>query len=123
MPDATRSQQPSPQGAPSPPLLHSHRAILCTSRSYDSSVSTACGPAEPFFPAEPKIESFLTDLTVNGNVAAATQNQAMNALVFLYKRVLNHTLEGRINGVRADKKINVPVVMTRLSSPVATSYR
>jgi integron integrase len=37
----------------------------------------------------------------------------MNALVFLYKRVLNHTLEGRINAVRAAKKINVPVVMTR----------
>jgi integrase len=37
----------------------------------------------------------------------------MNALVFLYKRVLNHALEGRINAVRADKKINVPVVMTR----------
>ena len=35
------------------------------------------------FPVEPKIESFLTDLPVNGNVAAATQNQAMNALVFL----------------------------------------
>ena len=65
------------------------------------------------FPAEPKIESFLTDLAVNGNVAAATQNQAMNALVFLYKRVLNHAMEGRINAVRADKKINVPVVMTR----------
>jgi hypothetical protein len=43
------------------------------------------------FPAEPKIESFLTDLAVNGNVAAATQNQAMNALAFLYKRVLNPT--------------------------------
>ena len=64
-------------------------------------------------PAEPKIESFLTDLAVKGNVAAATQNQAMNALVFLYKRVLNHAMEGRINAVRADKKINVPVVMTR----------
>jgi site-specific recombinase XerD len=64
-------------------------------------------------PAEPKIESFLTDLAVHGNVAAATQNQAMNALVFLYKRVLNHALEDRINAVRADKKINVPVVMTR----------
>ncbi|MDQ3563816.1 MAG: tyrosine-type recombinase/integrase [Pseudomonadota bacterium] len=36
----------------------------------------------------------------------------MNALGFLYKRVLNHTLEGRINAVRA-KKINVPVVVTR----------
>ena len=65
------------------------------------------------FPPEPNIEAFLTDLAVNGNVAAATQNQAMNALVFLYKRVLTHTLEGRINAVRADKKVNVPVVMTR----------
>ena len=33
-------------------------------------------------PAEAKIEAFLTDLALNGNVAAATQNQAMNALVF-----------------------------------------
>ena len=65
------------------------------------------------FPAEPKIEAFLTDLAVHGNVAAATQNQAMNALVFLYKRVLNHALEDRINAIRADKKVNVPVVMTR----------
>jgi integron integrase len=68
---------------------------------------------DDLFPPEPNIEAFLTDLAVNGNVAAATQNQAMNALVFLYKRVLNHTLEGHINAVRAAKKINVPVVMTR----------
>ena len=64
-------------------------------------------------PAEAKIEAFLTDLAIQGNVAAATQNQAMNALVFLYKRVLKQALDGRINAVRADKKINVPVVMTR----------
>jgi site-specific recombinase XerD len=68
---------------------------------------------EDLFPAESKIESFLTDLAVHGNVAAATQNQAMNALVFLDKRVLNHALPGSINAPRADKKINVPVVMTR----------
>jgi hypothetical protein len=37
----------------------------------------------------------------------------MNALVFLYKRVLNHPLQDSINAVRADKKIKVPVVMTR----------
>src|SRR5919109_2024418 len=37
---------------------------------------------EDFFPAKPKIEAFLTDRVVNGNVAPATQNQAMNALVF-----------------------------------------
>jgi integrase len=68
---------------------------------------------EHLFPAEAKIESFLTDLAVHANVAPATQNQAMNALVFLYKRVLNHPLQDSINAVRADKKINVPVVMTR----------
>ncbi len=68
---------------------------------------------DDLFPAEAQIESFLTDLAVQGNVAAATQNQAMNALVFLYKRVLNHALSGSIDAVRADKKINVPVVMTR----------
>lgn len=68
---------------------------------------------EDLLPAEPKIESFLTHLAVEGNVAAATQNQAMNALVFLYKRVLRQAMEAPINAVRADKKAHVPVVMTR----------
>jgi integron integrase len=68
---------------------------------------------EHLFPAEAKIESFLTDLAVHGNVAPSTQNQAMNALVFLYKRVLDHPLQESIDAVRADKKTSVPVVMTR----------
>ena len=37
----------------------------------------------------------------------------MHALVLLSKRVLNHALEDRIHAVRTDKKVNVPVVMTR----------
>jgi site-specific recombinase XerD len=68
---------------------------------------------ENLFPAEPKIEAFLTDLAVHRNVAPATQNQAMNALVFLYKRVLNHSLQGSINAVRAAKKLDVPILRTR----------
>ena len=36
---------------------------------------------------------FLTALAVHGEVAPSTQNQAMNALVFLYKRVLAHALQ------------------------------
>jgi len=68
---------------------------------------------DDLFPPEPKIEAFLTDLAVNANVASSTRSQAMNALVFLYKRVLNQPMEGRINAIRAPKKINVPVVMTR----------
>ncbi|MGV8075060.1 MAG: integron integrase [Syntrophobacteraceae bacterium] len=68
---------------------------------------------DDLFPAESKIEAFLSYLAIDGNVAPSTQNQAMNALVFLYKHVLRQTLEGEINAVRADKKVNVPVVMTR----------
>jgi len=62
---------------------------------------------------EKKIEAFLTHLAVNKNIAPSTQNQAMNALVFLYKKVLKDQLDKEINAVRAAKKINVPVVMTR----------
>ena len=34
-------------------------------------------------PAEPKMEAFLSDLAVNGEVAVSTQNQAFNALLFV----------------------------------------
>jgi integron integrase len=61
---------------------------------------------------ERKIEAFLTDLAVKGRVSPSTQNQAMNALVFLYKRVLKMPLDGAIDAVRAERKVNVPVVMT-----------
>jgi len=62
---------------------------------------------------EQKIEQFLTDLAVHKNIAPATQNQAMNALVFLYKKVLKVPLNEEINAVRATKKTNMPVVLTR----------
>lgn len=62
---------------------------------------------------EKKIEAFLTHLAVHGDVAPATQNQAMNALVFLYRKVLKQSLGEEINAVRANRKTNIPVVMTR----------
>ena len=68
---------------------------------------------ELFVEGEQKIETFLTDLAVNGNVAPSTQNQAMNALVFLYKKVLKQELNGEINAVRAPKKVKIPVVLSR----------
>ena len=117
MPNATRSQPPKlPDEARK--VLRLHHYSIHTERSYLEWIRRfarfhGMRSRAELFPAEPKIEAFLTDLAVHGNVAAATQNQAMNALVFLYKRVLNHTMEGSINAVRADKKLNVPVVMTR----------
>ena len=49
---------------------------------------------------EIKIEQFLTYLAVYKCVAPSTQNQAMNALVFLYKKVLKQTLDQKIDAVR-----------------------
>lgn len=62
---------------------------------------------------ERKIEEFLTYLAVNKDIAPATQNQAMNALMFFYKTVLKDPLSKEINAVRATKKLNIPVVLTR----------
>ncbi|MFH2045718.1 MAG: integron integrase [Pseudomonadota bacterium] len=71
---------------------------------------------------EHKIEIFLTDLAVNRNVSPATQNQAFNALVFFYKKVLKEPLEKQINSIRASKKLNVPVVMTKEETSKVISF-
>jgi integron integrase len=117
MPDPRRSQPPKLLDEVRQ-VLRLHHYSIHTERSYVEWIVRfvrfhGMRSRADLFPAEPKIEAFLTDLAVQGNVAAATQNQAMNALVFLYKRVLNRAMEDRINAVRAAKKINVPVVMTR----------
>lgn len=117
MPDLTGSQQPKLLDEVRT-FLRLHHYSIHTERSYVEWVVRfvrfhRMRSRQDLVPAEPKIEAFLTDLAVRGHVAPATQNQAMNALVFLYKRVLNLALDGRIDAVRADKKVTVPVVMTR----------
>jgi integron integrase len=62
---------------------------------------------------EKKIEAYLTYLAVHENVAKATQNQAMNALIFLYRKVLKQELSGNIDAVRCSRKVNIPEVLTR----------
>lgn len=62
----------------------------------------------------PEIEAFLSHIAINENVAGSTQNQAFNALLFLYQKVLNISLENeKIDAVRAKKKKNLPVVLTK----------
>jgi integron integrase len=58
------------------------------------------------------VVDFLTYLSVELNVAPATQGQALNALVFLYSKVLDKPL-GHLQGiVRAKKKPKIPVVLS-----------
>jgi integron integrase len=62
-------------------------------------------------PAEAKIETFLSDLAINGHVAVSTQNQAFNALLFLYQQVLHQKL-GNVQAIRATRPQRVPIVLT-----------
>ncbi len=60
-----------------------------------------------------EIETFLTHLAVDLNVAASTQNQALNALLFLYREVLQQDLDLPIRAVRAKRPKRLPTVLTR----------
>lgn len=60
-----------------------------------------------------EISEFLTHLAVEGRVAASTQNQALNALIFLYRQVLKIELPRLEGVVRAPQKRRLPVVLTR----------
>src|SRR5262249_52030038 len=59
-----------------------------------------------------EIEAFLTHLAVERHVAASTQNQALSALLFLYKDVL-HQEVGSVDAVRARKPKRLPTVLTK----------
>ena len=60
-----------------------------------------------------EIEAFLTHLAVKENVAASTQNQALSALLFLYREVLRQDLDGPIDSIRAKKPKRLPTVLTK----------
>jgi integron integrase len=60
-----------------------------------------------------EVEAFLTHLAVEGSVAASTQNQALSALLFLYREVLQIELPWLDNVVRAKQPQRLPVVLTQ----------
>ena len=59
-----------------------------------------------------EIERYLSHLAVNKNVAVATQSQALNAIVFLYKKVLNLPVTDDLSPVRSKKQVRLPVVLS-----------
>lgn len=74
-------------------------------RSYD--------PRQPAEMNEAEIGRFLSSLATDCRVSASTQNQALNALLFLYREVLGKEI-GYVNGVvRVKRPTRLPVVLTR----------
>jgi integron integrase len=60
-----------------------------------------------------EIEAFLTDLAVEKTVSASTQNQALSALLFLYKEVLRVDLPWLEKFTPAKKSSHIPIVLTK----------
>lgn len=60
-----------------------------------------------------EIEAFLTYLAVKERVAASTQNQALSALLFLYREVLKQELDSPVDALRAKRSRYLPTVLTK----------
>lgn len=61
----------------------------------------------------PEVTAFLSHLAVEGRVSASTQNQALSALLFLYKHVLEKDLPWLDQVVRAKRPQRLPAVLSR----------
>jgi integron integrase len=114
---------PSPPGAQKPKLLDQVRLAI-RARHYSYKTEKAYvgwikrfiffhNKRHPAEMGEGEIARFLSSLASDSHVAASTQNQALNALLFLYREVLGKDI-GYVNGVvRAKRPHRLPVVLTR----------
>lgn len=67
-------------------------------------------PSEMNFP---EIEAFVNHLAAKDKLSASSQNQALSAVLFLYREVLKIELSASADSIRANKPAHVPVVLTR----------
>ena len=112
-----------PPDAPKPRLLDRVREALRT-RHYSPRTEEAYvawirryiffhGERHPAELSAPEVTRFLSALAIEGCVAASTQNQALSALLFLYREVLGVELPWLDDVVRAKRPLRLPVVLTR----------
>jgi site-specific recombinase XerD len=71
------------------------------------------GKRHPLEMGKDEITRFLSALAVHGHVSASTQNQALCALLFLYRHVLDQNLGWLEGVVRAKRPQRLPVALTR----------
>ena len=112
-----------PAGAARPRLVDEVRAAL-RARHYSPRTEKAYvgwiiryvlfhGKRHPATTGAPEITAYLTHLAVARRVSASTQNQALSALLFLYRTVLGRPPEALEGLVRARRPARLPVVLTR----------
>lgn len=118
----TSSNNPAPPDAPKPRLLEQVRnccrvrhMALKTEYTYVGWIRRFIlfhGKRHPLEMGDKEVTEFLTHLAVAGHVAASTQNQALSALLFLYRTVLQREFGWLNDVVRAKKPKRLPVVFS-----------
>ena len=108
-------------------LLEQYRAACEVRRLTKRTIQTYCRWVEEFLRfhhdrtghwihpremGEKEVEAFLTHLAVNRRLAESTQNQALGAILFLYRHVLKQPL-GSLDAVRASKPKRLPTVLSK----------
>jgi len=114
---------PRPIGAPKPKLLDQVRSAVRirhysrrTEKAYVAWIRRYIFFHEKRHPMEmggPEVARFLSSLAVERNVSASTQNQALSAVLFLYREVLGQELPWLDDVVHAKRAVRLPVVLTR----------
>ncbi len=114
---------PDPVPAPTPRLLDQVRTQMRLRRMAPSTERTYVhwirdyilhhGKRHPLTMREHEVEQYLSHLAEQRRLSAVSQNQALSALIFLYRSVLHLQLEHSINAKRARAYRRVPVVLTR----------
>jgi integrase len=118
-----RVAEAHPSGAPKPRLLDRARTAI-RARHYSRRTEKAYvawirrdiffhDKRHPIEMGAPEVTRFLSALATEGQVAASTQNQALGALLFLYREVLEVDLPWMDEIVRAKRPQRLPVVLTR----------
>ena len=115
--------EPAPEGASRPRLLDRVRDALRarhssrrTEKSYVAWIRRYIvfhGKRHPAEMGAVEVTQFLSSLAQQDHVAASTQNQALSALLFLYRQVLQVEMPWLDNVVRAKRSERLPVVLTR----------
>ncbi|MDH3353125.1 MAG: phage integrase N-terminal SAM-like domain-containing protein, partial [Nanoarchaeota archaeon] len=94
-------------------IRHYSPATLKTYSGWTRKFQSYTKSKDPVLLTAEDVKTFLTWLAVEKNVSASSQNQAFNALLFLFRHVLNKEF-GKVDGVvRAKRKPYIPVVLSK----------
>jgi len=97
-------------------VMRYHHYAIRTEQTYVKWISDYIrfnGTRHPREMGKPEIERFLSHLAVNRNMAPSTQNQALNAILFLYKHVIDMPLNDYIDATRSKKRKRLPTVLNQ----------